>query len=128
MKPAALAAALVALTCASALGQSFSELALDGRPERFQLLAAGAKKEGTLTLYTSIPEKDMAVLTADFERRYGVKGNVWRASSVKGLQRAAAEARANRWDFDAAAISSPEMEAMHQELLLQEGRSRHHAG
>jgi len=127
MKPAALAAALVALTCASALAQSFSELALDGRPERFQRLVAGAKKEGTLTLYTSIPEKDMAVLTADFERRHGVKVNVWRASSVKVLQRAAAEARANRWDFDAAAISSPEMEAMHRELLLQEVRSRHHA-
>jgi iron(III) transport system substrate-binding protein len=127
MKPAALAAALVALTCAGALAQSFSELALDDRPERFQRLVAGAKKEGTLTLYTSIPEKDMAVLTADFERRYGVRVNVWRASSVKVLQRAAAEARANRWDFDAAAISSPEMEAMHKELLLQEVRSRHHA-
>jgi len=69
----------------------------------------------------------MAVLTADFDRRYGVKVNVWRASSVKVLQRATAEARANRWDFDAAAISSPEMEAMHRELLLQEVRSGHHA-
>jgi len=128
MKPAALAAALVALTCASVLAQSFSELALDDSPGRAQRLAAAAKKEGTLTLYTSIPEKDMAVLTADFDRRYGVRVNVWRASSVKVLQRAAAEARANRWDFDAAAISSPEMEAMHRELLLQEVRSRHHAG
>src|SRR5256885_6806829 len=128
MKPAALAAGLVALACcAKAQAQSFSELALDGRPERMQKLAAGAKKEGALTLYTSIPEKDMAVLAADFDRRYGVKGNVWRASSVKVLQRAAAEARANRWDFDTAAISSPEMEAMHRELLLQEGRSGHHA-
>src|SRR5258705_8876425 len=127
MKPAAVAAALVLLTCASALAQSFSKLALDGRPERTQRLVTGAKKEGALTLYTSIPEKDMAVLAADFDRRYGVKVNVWRASSVKVLQRAAAEARANRWDFDAAAISSPEMEAMHRELLLQEVRSRHHA-
>src|SRR5206468_2053496 len=101
--------------------------ALDGRPERMQRLVTGAKKEGALTLYTSIPEKDMAALTADFHKRYGVKVNVWRASSVKVLQRAAAEARANRWDFDAAAISSPEMEAMHRELLLQEVRSGHHA-
>ncbi len=92
-----------------------------------QRLAAAAKKEGALTLYTSIPEKDMAVLVADFDGRYGVKVNVWRASSVKVLQRAAAEARANRWDFDAAAISSPEMEAMHRERLLQEVRSNHHA-
>src|SRR5258707_14537157 len=103
MKPAALAAALVALTCASALAQSFSKLALDGRPERFQRLVAGAKKEGALTLYTSIPEKDMAVLTADFDRRYRVKVNVWRASSVKVLQRAAGAARAEHWVFHAAA-------------------------
>ncbi len=128
MKLAALAAGLVALACcAMAQAQSFSGLALDGRPDRLQRLVAGAKKEGALTLYTSIPEKDMAVLAADFDKRYGVKVNVWRASSVKVLQRAAAEARANRWDFDAAAISSPEMEAMHRELLLQEVRSGHHA-
>src|SRR5207245_3988921 len=113
--------------CAKAQGQSFSDLALDARPERMQRLVTGAKKEGALTLYTSIPEKDMAVLTADFERRYGVKVSVWRASSVKVLQRAAAEARANRWDFDTAAISSPEMEAMRREQLLQEVRSGHHA-
>src|SRR6266566_1400766 len=128
MKPAALAAALVALACcAKAQAQSFSELALDGRPDRPQRLAAAAKREGALSLYTSIPEKDMAVLAADFDRRYGVKVNVWRASSVKVLQRAAAEARANRWDFDVAAISAPEMEAMHRERLLQEVRSDHHA-
>src|SRR3989475_4068970 len=128
MKPKLLAFALVALACcAKAQGQSFSELALDDSPGRAQRLAAAAKKEGALTLYTSIPEKDVAVLAADFDRRYGVKVNVWRASSVKVLQRAAAEARANRWDFDAAAVSSPEMEAMHWERLLQEVRSGHHA-
>jgi len=128
MKAKLAAAALVALACgAPAQAQSFSDLALDGRTDRLQRLAGEGKKEGTLTLYTSIPEKDMAVLTADFDKRYGVKVNVWRASSVKVLQRAAAEARANRWDFDAVAISSPEMEAMHRERLLQEVRSSHHA-
>src|ERR1700716_4713510 len=128
MKPAALAAGLVALACcASARAQSFSDLALDGRPDRPQRLAAAAKKEGTLTLYTSIPERDMAVLAADFDRRSGVKVNVWRPSSVKVLQRAAAEARANRWDFDAAAISSPEMEAMHRGWFLRGGAWRLHA-
>ncbi len=127
MKPTLFALAVVLVCGAPAQAQSFSELALDGRPERLQGLITGAKKEGALTFYTSIPEKDMAVLAADFDRRYGVKVNVWRASSVKVLQRAAAEARANRWDFDAAAVSSPEMEAMHRERLLQEVRSSHHA-
>jgi iron(III) transport system substrate-binding protein len=119
--------ALVATLCTDAGAQSFSDLALDGHPDRAQRLAVGAKKEGSLTLYTSIPEKDMAVLAADFDRRYGVKLKLWRASSVKVLARAAAEARANRWDFDAVAIASPEMEAMHRERLLQEVRSSHHA-
>src|SRR2546422_7579999 len=124
MKPAALAAALVALACcAKAQGRSFSELAMDAGPARLQRLVAGAKKEGALTLYTSIPEKDMAVLAADFDKRYAVKVNVLRASSVKVLQRAAAETRANRWDFDTAAISSPNKEAMEREQLLQEVRS-----
>src|SRR5258708_15205951 len=96
MKPAALAAGLVALACcAPARAQSFSDLALDGRPDRLQRLAAAAKKEGALTLYTSIPEKDMAGLFADFDGRYGVKGNAWRASSVKGLPPAPAPARAD---------------------------------
>src|SRR5882672_10102318 len=128
MKPAALAAGLVALACcAKAQGQSFSDLALEGRPDRLQRLAAAAKKEGALNYYTSIPEKDVGVLADDFGRRYGVRINLWRASSVKVLQRAAAEARANRWEFDVASVSSPEMEAMHRERLLQEVRSDHHA-
>lgn len=128
MKLAAFAASLIALACCAPVqAQSFSDLALDGRPDRPQRLVAGAKKEGSLTLYTSIPERDMAVLVADFDKRYGVKVNVWRASSVKVLQRAAAEARANRWDFDAVAVSAPEMEAMHKEQLLHEVRSGHHA-
>src|SRR5258708_1906057 len=119
MKPAARAAGLVALACcAPACAQSFSDLALKGGPDRMQRLAAAAKKEGALTLYTSIPEKDMAVLAADFDERYGVKVNVWRASSVKVLQRAAAAARANRWDFDAAPLSSPARDATHPDRVL----------
>jgi iron(III) transport system substrate-binding protein len=130
MKPKFLAPALalVAIACgAPAQAQSFSELALDGRPERLQRLAAEARKEGALNYYTSIPEKDVGVLAADFGKRYGVKVNLWRASSIKVLQRAAAEARANRWEFDVVSISSPEMEALHRELLLQQVRSGRHA-
>jgi ABC-type Fe3+ transport system substrate-binding protein len=124
---AALAIACLAFACwAAARAQSFSELALDDRPERVHKLVAEARKEGTLNFYSSIPEKDVAVLAADFDRRYGIKLRLWRASSVKVLQRAVAEARANRWEFDAVSVSSPEMEALHRERLLQEVRSAHH--
>src|SRR5258705_11062056 len=95
MKPAALAAGLVALACcAKAQAQSFSDLALDGRPDRPQRLAVAAKKEGALTLYTSIPEKDMAGPAAHFHRRYGLQGKRWGASSAKVPPRPARAARA----------------------------------
>src|SRR5947209_5629887 len=54
-------------------------------------LVEAAKKEGALTFYTSIAEKDGLVIAADFEKRYGIKVNIWRASSVKVLQRLTAE-------------------------------------
>jgi iron(III) transport system substrate-binding protein len=82
-------------------------------------LVEAAKKEGSLTFFTSIAEKDGVVIAADFEKRYGIKVNVWRASSVKVLQRLTAEKQANRWDFDVADVSGPEMEALYKEGLLQ---------
>ena len=102
---------------------AFSDLALRDSPARHQALAEAAKKEGTLTFYTSIPEKDMARLNEDFTKRYGVKVVIWRASTDKILQRLVAEKRASRWDFDAVDISSPELEALYQEKLLQEVNS-----
>ena len=82
-------------------------------------LVEAAKKEGSLTFFTSIAEKDLAQIVADFEKHYGIKVNAWRASSVKVLQRASAEKQANRWDFDVVDVSGPEMEALHNEGLLQ---------
>lgn len=121
-------AALLLAIAAPAVGatQSIAELAAADSPARHQKLIEGARKEGSVTFYTSIPEKDMAVLAADFEKRYGVKVNIWRASTVKVLQRLVAEKQANRWDFDAVDISSPEMEALYKEQLLQEVKSPLH--
>jgi len=92
-------------------------------PDRQQRLADGAKKEGELTLYTSAPVDDVAVLTAAFEKKYGVKVRVWRAASEKVLQRAVTEARANRFDVDVIDTNGPEMEGLHREKLLQEVKS-----
>ena len=86
--------------------------------ERQQRLVEGAKKEGTLTLYTSAPVDDVAVLTGAFEKKYGVKVKVWRAGSEKVLQRAISEARAGRFDVDIVDTNGPEMEVLHREKLL----------
>jgi ABC-type Fe3+ transport system substrate-binding protein len=114
----------VAAPCASA--QAFADLASDDSPSHHQRLVAAAQKEGSLTLYTSNAAPTIQVLSADFEKRYGVRVNVWRASSAKVLQRMTAEKKADRWDFDAVSVSSPELEALYREKLLQEINSSSH--
>jgi iron(III) transport system substrate-binding protein len=92
--------------------------ALSGPDRNAQLLEV-AKKEGTLTVYSSMPQDDMSALAADFEKRYGIKVKIWRAGSEKLLQRVVLEARSNRFEMDVADTNGPEMEAMHREHLLQ---------
>jgi ABC-type Fe3+ transport system substrate-binding protein len=121
-----LAALLVALAAAPAAAQSFAELAADGGPSRHERLVQAARKEGSVTLYTSNAAQTIKGLAADFEKRYGVRVDVWRASSAKVLQRLVVEKKAGRWDFDAASASSPELEALYREGLLQEVASRRH--
>ena len=117
---------LLAVAAPSASAQSFAELASNDSPSRHQRLAEAAQQEGSLTVYTSNAAETIEVLRADFEKRYGVRVNVWRASSAKVLQRMVAEKRANRWDFDAVSVSSPELEALYREKLLQEVNSGLH--
>ncbi len=121
-----ISAFLLAVTVPFASAQSFAELAADGGPSRHQRLVEAARREGSLTVYTSNAAPTIEALSVDFEKRYGVRVNAWRASSVKVLQRMAAEKRANRWDFDAASVSSPELEALVRENLLQEIDSAWH--
>ncbi len=122
-----LAAAVFTMAGTESFAQSFADLAQADSPTRHQKLVEAARKEGTLTFYTSIAEKDGPVLAADFEKRYGVKVNIWRASTTKVLQRVIVESQANRWDFDAVDISAPEMEALYREKTLQEVKSAFHA-
>ncbi|HET9822227.1 MAG TPA: extracellular solute-binding protein [Burkholderiaceae bacterium] len=96
-----------------------SPLAAYEGPDRLQRLVAEAKKEGSLTLYTTIAEKDLPVLIKPFEAKYGVKVNVWRAGTDKVLQRTLAEASANRHEVDVIHFGSPEMEALAREKVLQ---------
>jgi len=91
--------------------------------DRLERIVEGAKKEGDLVLYTSAPADDMKSLTEAFERKYGVKVKVWRASAEKVLQRATSEARANRYEADAYESDGPAMEGLVREKLLVPVRS-----
>jgi iron(III) transport system substrate-binding protein len=115
-------ALLAGLLSAPVLAQDYSLLKYNGA-DRDQKIVAAAQKEGTLTLYTSIAEKDIPLLMGPFEKKYGVKVKVWRAGSDKVLQRTVTEANGKRYDADAIHISAPEMEALYQEKLLQPVRS-----
>jgi iron(III) transport system substrate-binding protein len=88
-------------------------------PDRMERIVAAAKKEGALTLYTTIAEKDLPAILKPFEQKYGVKVTVWRAGTDKVLQRTVQEARAGRHEVDAIHFGSPEMEALAREKILQ---------
>jgi ABC-type Fe3+ transport system substrate-binding protein len=96
--------------------------------DRSERLVAGAKKEGTVTIYTSANIEDMTVLTVAFEKKYGVKGRVWRASSEQVVQRGVTEARGGRFDTDVFETGGAAMESLHREKLLQEVKSPAFAG
>lgn len=110
-------AALAALLASSAHADGPALATYQGA-DRLARLVEAAKREGELTIYTSTPVDDIKVMTDAFERKYGVRAKVWRASSEKVLQRGVVEARANRYDVDVFETNGPELEALLREKLL----------
>ena len=100
-----------------------AELAKLQGPERLSRLVEGAKKEGILSVYTSMPVDDMAALTTAFEAKYGIKAKVWRSGSEKILQRGVLEFKAKRFEVDVFETNGPEMEALAREKILLECNS-----
>jgi iron(III) transport system substrate-binding protein len=124
--------AVVAVIPAAAIAQikpdaTAADVALYTGADRLQKLIEGARKEGELSIYTSAQSVDMGAVVDAYEKKYGVKVSMWRASSEKVLQRAVAEARAGRYTMDIAETNGPEMESMHREKILQAVKSPHHA-
>jgi iron(III) transport system substrate-binding protein len=85
--------------------------------ERERVLTEMAREEGRLELYTSL-DADLAPVVAErFEKRFGVRVRVFRASAEDVATRILEEARAGRVRGDVAEASGLTME-----LLSQEGR------
>jgi iron(III) transport system substrate-binding protein len=123
-RAAALALAFIfSAGAARAQNAGLADLAFYAGPDRTERLIAGARREGSLTLYTSLTIEDMKVFGGAFEKKYGIKINLWRSSSEDILQRAVVEARGGRNEVDAIETSAAEMESLHREQLLQEVRS-----
>jgi len=86
--------------------------------DRQQRLVEGARREGTLVLYTSLATSESVPLTQAFEKKYGVRVQLWRSVSENVLQRTVAEARAHRDAVDVIETNGPELEALIRERLL----------
>ena len=88
--------------------------------DREAKLVARAKQEGSVVLYTSLAPTESKPLAEAFEKKYGVKVELWRALSDKVVQRVVTEGQANRHAVDVVETNGPEMEAIAQEKLLAE--------
>ena len=120
---ATVGAASLGSVMAQAPANNIAALAALTGAERLKRLAEGAKKEGVVSIYTSMPLDDMAALTSAFEAKYGVKAKVWRSGSEKILQRGLLEAKANRFEVDVFETNSPETEVLSREIVLIAGNS-----
>jgi iron(III) transport system substrate-binding protein len=100
-------------------GATAADVALYTGADRLQKLIEGAKKERTVSVYTSAQTTDFNLLVAAFEKKYGVKVIVWRAGSENIVNRTLQESRANRFTVDIVETNGPELESMHRENVLQ---------
>jgi iron(III) transport system substrate-binding protein len=94
-------------------------------PDREARLVQRAKQEGTVVLYTSLAPTESKPLAEAFEKKHGIKVELWRALSDKVVQRVVTEAQGNRHTVDVVETNGPEMEAIASERLLAEVRSPH---
>jgi len=87
-------------------------------PDREQRLVEQAKKEGVVSYYTSLAPTESQPLSEAFEKKYGVKVDLWRSQSERIVQRVVSEASAGRHTVDVIATNGPEMEALAREQVL----------
>ena len=102
------AAVLVALAATAALAAPAPDA---GWIER-------ARKEGSVTLYTSMQVVDSRPLTEAFEKKHGIKVNLWRASGEKVAERVITESRGGRFDVDVIETDGAQVEILYREKLL----------
>ena len=80
-------------------------------------------QDKTVVLYTSLAPTESGPLAQAFEKKTGIKVEVWRALSEKVVQRALTEARAKRYAVDVIETNGPEMEMLAREQLFAELKS-----
>jgi iron(III) transport system substrate-binding protein len=110
----------VALVLASPLAMPQRDAAIAPRDAAF---IQKARSEGAISLYTSMQVVDSRPLTEAFEKKYGIKVNLWRASGEKVAQRVVTEARGGRHEVDVIETDGAQMEILFREKQLAPLRS-----
>jgi len=88
--------------------------------DRESRLVARATQEGSVVLYTSLAPTESKPLAEAFQKKYGVRVELWRALSDQVVRRAVTEAQARRYAVDVVETNGPEMEILAREALLAE--------
>jgi len=96
-------------------------------PDRTARLIAGAKKEGSVSLYCSMTPETQAAFIRAFERKYGIKVDLWRGTAGDILQRLSTEARAGRFTVDVVEGAGGDVASLAREGLFEEVDSPVHA-
>jgi iron(III) transport system substrate-binding protein len=87
--------------------------------------AGAAYAQGQVVLYTSLAPTESGPLGQAFEKKTGIKVEIWRSISEKVVQRAVTEARAGRATVDVVETNAPEMEMMAREKVFRPIDSPH---
>ena len=119
-------ALLAAIAAGAALAQAPSkndEVFRYHGADRETRLVERAKQEGSVVLYTSLAPTESKPLAEAFEKKYGVRVDLWRALSDKVVQRVITEAQGKRFAVDVVETNGPEMEMLAREKLLAEFHS-----
>jgi iron(III) transport system substrate-binding protein len=98
---------------------SIAQLAAYNKPDRQQVLYAGAKSEGKLTWYTSLAGNSYKELAGAFESKYpGVKVEAYRATRQELGARILAESQAKRYIVDTIESTLPLLKLLKDNQLL----------
>src|SRR6266852_2833528 len=118
-----LALCVVSLAHVQAAGNE--KLYLYRGADRDQRILENARREGIVVLYTSLAPSESGPLTLAFEKKHGVKVELWRSNSEKVTQRTISEARARRFSVDAVETIGTDLERMTREKIFAEFYSPH---
>jgi iron(III) transport system substrate-binding protein len=98
----------------------FAQLAAYNKPDREQILYAGAKAEGKIMWYTSLAGGSYKDLAAAFEAKYpGVKVEAYRGTRQELGARILAEAQAKRYIVDTIETTIPLLKLLKDNKLIQ---------